>query len=96
MAGNRGRGHAGADDDKALVGIGFSFSFYGRAYTSVCISSNGLLSFGGCNTGNLFRFDPTSSRYIYNLSTTGYGAGTYLLRVTLNDQTRHDVQVSLR
>ena len=51
---------------------------------------------GGSNTGNLFRFDPTSSQYIYNLSTTGYTAGTYLLRVTLNDQTTHDVQLSLR
>jgi len=51
---------------------------------------------GGSNTGNLFRFDPASSQYIYNLSTAGYAAGTYLLRVTLNDQSTHDVQVSLR
>jgi hypothetical protein len=27
----------------------FPFTFYGRVYTSVCVSSNGLLSFGGCN-----------------------------------------------
>ncbi len=40
---------AGADDDRAEVGLGFPFVFYGRTFTSVCISSNGLLSFGGCN-----------------------------------------------
>jgi hypothetical protein len=40
---------AGSDDDSALVNLGFSFRFYGQAYTSVCVSSNGLLSFGGCN-----------------------------------------------
>lgn len=37
---------AGADDDRALVNLGFTFPFYGRNYTQVCLSSNGLLSFG--------------------------------------------------
>jgi len=40
---------AGADDDKAIVNIGFAFQFYGKTYTSVCVSTNGLISFGGCN-----------------------------------------------
>ncbi len=40
---------AGADDDKALVNLGFPFVFYGKTYSSVCLSSNGLLTFGGCN-----------------------------------------------
>ncbi len=40
---------AGADDDQAVLNLPFAFSFYGRPYTSVCASSNGLLSFGGCN-----------------------------------------------
>jgi hypothetical protein len=53
------------------------------------------LSSGGSNTGNQFRFDPTSGQYIYNLNTTGYAAGTYLLRVTLNDGTTHDVTISI-
>jgi len=41
---------AGADDDKALVNLGFPFAFYGLDYTGVCVSSNGLLTFGGCNS----------------------------------------------
>jgi hypothetical protein len=40
---------AGADDDRALLEIGFPFIFYGNSYSSACISSNGLISFGGCN-----------------------------------------------
>jgi hypothetical protein len=40
---------AGSDDDTALVNIGFPFNFYGTQYTSLCISTNGLVSFGGCN-----------------------------------------------
>ena len=42
------------------------------------------------------RFDPETKEYLYNLSSHGYSAGTYLLRVTLNDQTTHEVQVSIR
>ncbi len=51
---------------------------------------------GGSNTGDLFRFDPTSGQYIYNLDTTGFAPGTHLLRATLNDGTKHDVLVSIR
>src|SRR5439155_23474492 len=41
---------AGADDDKVIVTLPFSFSFYGQNRTSVCISSNGTISFGAtCN-----------------------------------------------
>jgi choice-of-anchor A domain-containing protein len=39
----------GADDDQAIVNIGFAFQFYGQTYTSLCASTNGLISFGGCN-----------------------------------------------
>jgi len=39
---------AGADDDKAIVNVGFPFSFYGTPYSSVCVSTNGLLALGGC------------------------------------------------
>lgn len=53
-------------------------------------------SAGASNVDNLFRFDPTSGQYIYNLSASGYSAGTYLLRARLNDQTTHDVYVSVR
>jgi len=40
---------AGADDDTALVNIGFPFFFYGQRYENLCIGSNGLLTFSGCN-----------------------------------------------
>jgi len=51
---------------------------------------------GSSNTGTLFRFDPTSNQYIYNLNTSGYATGMYLLRTTINDGTTHDVQFSVK
>lgn len=54
------------------------------------------LASGNSNTGTLFRFDPTSNQYIYNLSTSGYATGTYLLRTTISDGSTHDVQFSIK
>lgn len=51
---------------------------------------------GESNEDNFFRYDFGTNQYIYNLSTKGYTTGTYLLRVTLNDATQHDIVVSVR
>jgi hypothetical protein len=51
---------------------------------------------GSSNVGSLFRFDPTSNQYIYNLSTKGYSTGTYLLRTTIDDGTTHDLNFSIK
>jgi len=51
----------GADDDKAIVNLGFPFMFYGKEYSSVCISSNGLLSFVGCNPTDFANQDLTGA-----------------------------------
>jgi hypothetical protein len=39
---------AGADDETATIQIGFGFKFYGVTYSNLCVSTNGLISFGGC------------------------------------------------
>jgi len=59
---------AGADDDTAIVNLGFAFQFYGQTYTSVCLSTNGLVSFGGCNKA-FANQDLTSSSPPGNLPT---------------------------
>ncbi len=64
--------------------------------TDAILGSVDVESPGESNADNFFRFDPATNQYIYNLSTKGYSAGTYLLRVSLNDQTAHEVQVSVR
>jgi hypothetical protein len=40
-------------------------------------------------TGNTFRYDPAAQQYIYNWSTKGLTAGTYQLRISLDDGTTH-------
>ncbi len=39
---------SGEDDNSAQIALGFSFEFYGHSVSSVCVSTNGLLSFGSC------------------------------------------------
>ena len=41
-----------ADDDSLLVPVGFSFDFYGTAFTNVYIGSNGFLAFDGTGTSS--------------------------------------------
>lgn len=49
------------------------------------------------DNGNLFRYDPVSLRYIYNLSTHGFAApSTYRIVVTLDDGTEHAIDFSLK
>ncbi|MEX0677895.1 MAG: sialidase family protein [Pirellulales bacterium] len=43
----------GQDDESASIPIGFTFPFYGVNNTTVFVSTNGLLQFGGANTSNL-------------------------------------------
>jgi hypothetical protein len=54
------------------------------------------VSSDGSNSGALFRFDPKSGEYIYELDTKGYVRGYYLLRTKINDATRHDTHFSIR
>jgi hypothetical protein len=51
----------GADDDRVVVNVGFPFTFYGKSYTSVCVSTNGVLSFGGCNGTDFANQDITAT-----------------------------------
>lgn len=51
---------AGSDDASAVLSIPFPFRFYGVSYSSVCVSSNGVLSFGSCIAGDFANLDLTS------------------------------------
>jgi hypothetical protein len=51
---------------------------------------------GEANTGNLFRYDPVEQQYIYNWSTKGLTAGTYQLRISLDDATTYNANLSLK
>jgi hypothetical protein len=49
------------------------------------------------SSGNNFRYDSASNQYIYNLGTkTGYTAGTWQLRIDLQDGSTNTVLISLR
>jgi hypothetical protein len=51
-----------------------------------------LMDSGNSNPGDLFRFDPTTGQYIFNLKTTGYASGRYTLYFKVgNDPILHTV-----
>jgi hypothetical protein len=54
------------------------------------------VSTSAATTGNLFRYDPTSGQYIFNLGTKTLSAGTYSLRIDLQDGVIRTVNITLR
>jgi hypothetical protein len=57
---------------------------------------NEAVSTSAADSGNTFRYDPTSKTYIFNWSTKGLMAGTYQLSVDLGDGITRTVTVGLR
>ena len=53
-------------------------------------------SSGAANTGSLFRYDPTSNQYIFNLSTKGATIGTWRITITMNYGATYFVEIGLK
>jgi hypothetical protein len=53
-------------------------------------------STSNATTGSLFRYDATAQQYIFNLATKGLTAGTYSLKITLDDGTAYTQHISLK
>ena len=58
---------ANVDDGSATLTLPFGFKFYGTTYTSLCASSNGLITFGGCPTDDMTTRDLTAQPTPNNL-----------------------------
>jgi lysophospholipase L1-like esterase len=53
-------------------------------------------STSAATTGTLFRYDPTSQQYIFNLGTKELSKGTWSLKVTLGDGNSYTQRISLK
>ncbi|MFZ5644743.1 MAG: PxKF domain-containing protein [Bacillota bacterium] len=51
---------------------------------------------GSANSGNLFRYDSTDNQYIYNLRAKDLSAGTWQIRISLDDGTSRYVAISIK
>jgi hypothetical protein len=51
---------ANTDDGTATLALPFGFRFYGTTYTNLCVSSNGLIAFGGCPADDMTTRDLTA------------------------------------
>ena len=63
---------------------------------SVIGTETEAISTSAATTGNLFRYDATDNQYIFNLGTKTLSAGTWQIRVLLDDGTSKTVLISLR
>ena len=54
------------------------------------------VSSGGSNSGDFFRYDSTSSQYIFNLSTQPLPTGTWQVQAHLDDGSIHTVMIGLK
>ena len=59
---------ANTDDGTAVLALPFGFRFYGTTYNSLCVSSNGLIAFGGCPTDDMTTRDLTAQPTPGNLA----------------------------
>ena len=48
------------DDGTAVLTLPFGFKFYGTTYNTLCVSSNGLIAFGGCPADDMTTRDLTA------------------------------------
>lgn len=54
------------------------------------------VSLGQANTGNLFRYDSVSQQYIFNLGTKSLSAGTWKIRIDLDDGTSKQTTIAFK
>jgi len=55
-----------------------------------------VVASGNANTDNIFRYNETDGKYIYNLSTKNYTKGSYRLHINPDDGSSHSVMFSLK
>jgi hypothetical protein len=53
-------------------------------------------STSAATTGNLFRYDPTSDQYIFNLATKVLSTGTWEITITVNGTGSYSVEIGLK
>jgi hypothetical protein len=70
----------------------FSYTKIGSGAGTV----NETVSTASADSGNTFRYDATSSQYIFNWSTKGLTSGNYQLKVDLGDSVSRTVNVGLK
>lgn len=68
----------------------------GKASDGITGTVTEAVATASADVGNTFRYDPTAHQYVFNLSTSGWSQGTWVLRVDLGDGVPHDTLISLR
>lgn len=84
------------DANGSFVATAVGKLYYSKVSDSVQGNVLEAASTSSATTGNLFRYDPASNQYIFNLSTKGLQTGTYKLTIVLDDGNSYEVRISLK
>lgn len=78
------------------VGFAQAHIIFWRYSTTVPGGEEELTVASQASTGTLFRYDPVSQQYIFNLSTKGFPKGQYFIRVNLGTGQYPQVEIGLK
>ena len=67
----------------------------GTAAAKIFVDDQPGVASGTSNTGNLFRYDPVTQQYVFNLSTKGVPTGLHTITIKLDDGTTHSITIRL-
>lgn len=84
------------DENNAVVGTAVVHIGASQVSGSPPLQKPEDLGTGAADTGNQFRFDPTSNQYIFNLNTKALAPGVWRIDAMLDDGTVHSVHIGLR
>ncbi|PAE40109.1 PxKF domain-containing protein [Bacillus sp. 7884-1] len=84
------------DSQGAFISTANATIYYAKYSNQVLGNEAEAVSTSASTSGNLFRYDPISNQYIFNLSTKGLTPGSYLITIKLDDETTQQVKFCLK
>ncbi len=84
------------DVNSAYISSALAQLFVAKISDGVAGTDEVALSTSNADTGNIFRYDESSDKYIYNLSTDTLSKGSWQLKVVLDDGKEYVVMIGIK
>jgi hypothetical protein len=85
------------DDDGLIVDTAYAMLEFAYVFEDGTVGTlQPATPAGNANIDNIFRFDGITRQYIFNLATSDWMSGIYLLRITLDDGQQFTDQITIR
>src|SRR3989344_5615237 len=84
------------DANNNFISTAMAQLFIAKISDGIVGSDEMTLSISNADTGNLFRYDTAQNQYVYNLATNTLSAGSWQLKVVLDDRKYYIVVISIK